>query len=263
MRRPAPGQGGAEGRDWEDAGSYAWLLGVERSGFAWEWLRRRADFREAALEALASDRPSGRSGEDGARAWHLHAFPDPRLCAIDARPVWAASAYPWVVRAIARRSPPDADCLALDRLGGLAKIVRSSRAQHLLLSDGRRGIRLDVGGAALAGGPALLSFEIAGIDALDRPLLVLRRLRSLVATGRFRPSLHPPFRQAQRQVNLLRTFDALQAGASHADIASAILVTWLERRRWRIHSPSLRSQAQRLAQAARRMAAGGLWRLLD
>jgi hypothetical protein len=249
--------------NWEDAATYAMLLDVERPGFAWEWLRRRADFREAAFRAIARNGARGSSSEDETRIWHLHRFEDPRLCSIEARPVWAASAHAWVVSAIARRTRLDADCLDLGQLGRLGKLVRSSRWQHLLLSDGRRGIRLDVAGAALAGGPARLSFDIAGIDGLGRPLLVLRRLRSLVANGRFCPSLHARFAQAHRQVKLLRAFDALQAGAGHADIASAILAPRLERRRWRVHSPSLRSQAQRLARAARRMADGGFWDLLD
>jgi hypothetical protein len=266
LNRPALAHADCPGiPDWQDAASYDKLLGIERPGFAWEWLRRRADFRKAAFRAIAKAAPAGPpggAGGDGARAWHLHAFEDPRLCSIDARPVWAASAHLWVVKAFARRSRFDGDCIALEQLGQLGKLVHSSKSQHLLLSDGFRGIRLDVRGAALAAGPARLSFEIGGIEGLDRPLLVLRRLRCLLGKGRFCSSLHPQFRQAQRQVKLLRTFDALQAGASHADIAS-ILAGKLERRRWRIHSPSLRSQAQRLARTARRLADGGFWNLLE
>jgi hypothetical protein len=47
------------------------------------------------------------------------------------------------------------------------------------------------------------------------------------------------------------------------DIAQLLLRHSLERSRWRIHSPSIRSQAQRLVAAAGQMSAGGFWRLLE
>jgi len=108
-----------------------------------------------------------------------------------------------------------------------------------------------------------LSYELAGIEALERPLLVLRRLRALAISGRFRPSLHARICRAHRLVQLLRTHDALQAGAGQVDIAQLLLRHNLERSRWRIHSPSIRSQAQRLVAAAGQMSAGGFWRLLE
>lgn len=249
--------------DWTDAGAYAVLLGFERSGFAWEWLRRQPEFREEALSAIAHGSISARTREDRALEWRLHAFEDPRLQAPNARPIWAASGHNWVIGATAERSAPGEDSFALDQFASLARIVVSDGAQRLLLSDGYRSIRVDVTGAPLTSSPVRLSFELAGIRSLERPLLVLRRLRSLALRGRFAASLHPPVAQARRLVTSLRAFDALQAGASHSDIAAGILSSNLDRRRWRVHSPSLRLRAQRLAQGARRMADGQFWHLLD
>lgn len=249
--------------DWTDAAGYAPLLELEGAGFAWEWLRRQPEYETAARRAL--DR--GEMGQDledrSAVAWNLHAFEDPRLAAQDARPVWTAAAHPWVVRATAERSSAGEDALDLERLGPLATHVRSRSEERLLLSDGRRSLRLDLRGGGIGRSRVHLSYELAGVEALERPLLVLRRLRALAASGRFRLSLHPGVRRAHRLVQLLRTHDALQVGASQADIAQVLLRPGLEHSRWRIHSPSIRSQAQRLAFAARQMSAGGFWRLLE
>jgi hypothetical protein len=61
---------------------------------------------------------------------------------------------------------------------------------------------------------------------------------------------------------LLRAFDALAAGASQRDIAQILLSASAGLPSWRVMSPSLRSQAQRLTRSARTMAAGSFWALL-
>jgi hypothetical protein len=248
--------------DWTDAAGYNPLLEVERAGFAWEWLRRQPEYETAARRAL--DRgETGQGLEDKrALAWNLHAFEDPDIAAPEARPVWTAAAHPWVVRATAERSSASEDALGLERLGPFATLVRSRGEEQLLLSDGCRSLRLDLRGGGIGRSRVHLSYDLAGIEALERPLLVLRRLCALVISGRFRPSLHPKVRRAHRLVQLLRTHDALQAGAGQVDIAQMLLRHSLERSRWRIHSPSIRSQAQRLVTAARLMSAGGFWLLL-
>lgn len=249
--------------DWTDAAAYAPLLQVERAGFAWEWLRRGADYERAARHALDRCWSSHPVEEERALAWNLHAFEDPDLAAPEARPVWAAVAHPWVVQATAQPSSAEEDVLDLERLGALATIVTSTGWERLLLSDGCRSIRLDLRGSRIARLPVQLSYELAGIERLERPLLILRRLRALAISGRFRASLYPRFCRAQRLVQLLRAHDALRSGANQAEIAQVLLRLSLERTRWRIHSPSIRSRAQRLVALAKQMERGGFWRLLD
>lgn len=249
--------------DWTNASAYFPLLGLEHAGFAWEWLRRQPEYEAAARRALDRGEIGQRWEDKSALAWNLHAFEDPDCSAPEARPVWTAAAHPWVVRASVERSSADEDVLDLERLGPLASLVPSPVGERLLLSDGYRSVRLDLRGSPIGCSPVRLTFELTGIEALDRPLLVLRRLRAIAVSGRFRPSLHPRVRRAHRLVQLLRTHDALLSGAGQADIAQVLLRQCLERSRWRIHSPSIRSQAQRLVGAARQMEKGGFWRLLE
>lgn len=247
--------------DWSEARAYEQLLEVEKPALAWEWLRRDPRYREAAFES-GEGGGRGASSEVSALDWGLNAFEDPRLAAPLARPIWAAPGHGWIVRAIATRSRDGEDVLDLNELAGFARLARSGAAQHLLLSDGRRSIRLDVTGDDLEASPVRLSYLLRGLEDLARPLLVLERLRSLILQKRFVSSLYPPVRRARREVMLLRAFDAIGSGASQADMAELLLSRRFERRSWRIHSPSLRSQAQRLARASREMASGGFWDLL-
>jgi hypothetical protein len=133
----------------------------------------------------------------------------------------------------------------------------------LLLSDGYRSIRLDLRGDSIRDSPVRLSYELAGIEALQRPLIVLRRLRSFAAEGRFVASLHPPPQRASRVIQLLRAYDAIHVGARQIDVAEVLSRSGLEWGRWRVHSPSVRSRAQRLARAAKHMAKSQFWALLD
>ena len=152
--------------------------------------------------------------------------------------------------------------LDLGRLGDKARLVSSAgRGEHLLLSDGLRTIRVDVEAGSLAR-RMRLRYRIEGIVSAERPLLTLRRLVAFLTEGRFSRQLHPGEAKARRWILLLRAFDALTAGADQRAIAEVLLSKEAGEPRWRSRAPSLRSQAQRLARDARRMAAGGYRDLL-
>lgn len=236
--------------DWRDAEAYAPLLDVGRPGFAWEWLRRDPRYREAAAGAK-------RSEATGAALWGLHAFERPDRDAIEARPVWRREVLPSVLEASAVDEGAADERLEICRLGRFATVVRGpDGAEHLLLSDGRRGVRLDILSGTVGAGPVLLRYRLAGMSGVQPPLLALRQLVALWSAGRFSRILHPRERKAARWILLLRAHDGLATGASQRDIAAALLGREAAERRWRIDASSLRSQAQRLVRGARRMAAG-------
>jgi hypothetical protein len=250
--------------DWRDAGAYADLLSVERAGLAWEWLRRRSDYRQCWQDlgaAACADRfPGRRSAAPG--QWGLHAFADPARAAPAARPVWRADRHPLVLAAVAAAARDDRDAFLLERFGQLATLVRAPGIEHVLISDGFRTIRLDVAGDSLARGPVRLCFAISGPRGAAPKVLVLRRLLHLAETGHFSRGLHRPDTRARRHVLLIRASDALEAGASQREIAAALLGPAPAATNWRIEAPSLRSQAQRLVRGARTMASEGWLDLL-
>lgn len=251
--------------DWKDGSAYQLLLQAERSAFAWEWLRRQADYRAAVLELIGSRAGSESAvpaNEPSAHRWGLHRFEDPDLPVPLAKPMWCTSVFRYVLGAAAEPSTGDEDAFILDRFAHLATTVRTRDGESLLLSDGLHSVRLDLRGASLEQGPVRLRYDLEGFVALDAPLLVVRRLRALVAARRFSRSLHPLERKAGRFILVLRTFDALQAGASQREIAAELLSAGAARERWRVEAPSLRSQVQRLVREARTMACGRYAQLL-
>lgn len=252
--------------EWRDWRAYAPLLQAERAAFAWEWLRRDPIFRAEALEAVSARRSAGKHEigvEAKAARWGLHAFEDPRLAVPDARPVWTAGRHPFVLNAVAEPCFPGPDAFELGRFARLATLIHGRWSKPLLLSDGIRGIRLDVCGSSLSSGAVQLKYELRGIASARPQLLVLQRLLALLRTQGFSPGLQPAERRASRFVLLLRTYDALQDGADQRTIAAELLSRGALEKRWRVNSPSLRSQAQRLVQSAISAAAGGFWDLLQ
>lgn len=251
--------------DWTDASAYSPLLSADRSLFAWEWLRRMPAYREAAAPSALQgwDLSATVIGDERAARWGLHAFERPELAGPGARPIWKREVYPSVLVARAADEGEAQDRFDLERFGACATVVRSrSGAEHVLLSDRGRTLRLDILSGTLCDGPVLLRFELAGMRSVLRPLLTLRQLVALWRGGRFSRALHPPEVRAGRWILLLRTHDALAAGADQREIAARLLDAEAAGPRWRVQASALRSRAQRLVREARKMAAGGYLSLL-
>lgn len=250
----------ADWPDWRDAEAYRALLGVNRALLAWEWLRRDPFYRGAAAAA------EGRGGKGGHEVrperWGLLQFEPPDRPAPDARPIWSASVYPYVLpcRAEPCTDPDDSlDLGAMEPL--LTRIVRPAGRQHLLICDGRRYLRLDLepGGESRR---VLLHYRLAGCASAERPLMTLRRLIGFCRTGGFPRGLYRDEARAARWILQLRAHDALREGCDQREIASVLLSRSAAVPRWRSQAPSLRSQVQRLVRDARVMAGGGFRTLL-
>ncbi len=234
--------------NWRSNETYAPLLNVDRQSFAWEWLRRNERYREAweTHDALGKG--------EAARAFGLVALADPSLPATKARPIWRAEVDQSVLIAeiIDIDAPPlqGLDLLAVASL--VTMEVDTNNDEHVLLSDGKASIRLDIVHGTLLGGRALLRYDLWGALRLRAPINSLRRLVALIVTGRFAASLSPPERLAARWVLELRVADALADGASHSEIARNLFQSLASKRNWRDDGDSMRSRVQRLARTARR-----------
>jgi hypothetical protein len=209
----------------------------------------------------ARERSGRRGAGDGAARWGLHRFEDPALAAPDARPLWTAAAFAPVLAAAARRASGPA-AIDLSALGDLLTGHIEQGIDHLLLSDGWQLLRVDLAGADPRGGAVALRLALPGPPALGPLVLAMRRLEALLRLGRFVASLHPPEPRSARRLQVLRTADALAAGASQRGIARILLRGDVDAPGWRDEHPDLRLKAQRLVRDTRRMLAGGYTVLL-
>jgi hypothetical protein len=247
--------------DWRDADGYAALLDAAPEALAWEWLRRDPLYRAASIGRPSTGGASRELIADPAASrWGLLAFEDPGRPAGQARPVWRREALAGVLLADATASGDASERFNLARFAGLATVVRSlSGAEHVLLSDGVAGLRLDILSGSLVAGPACLSYRLAGLSGLRAPLATLSALVRLWQVGRLAPA--SPGERNRRRVLLLRAADGLGQGATQRELAAVLLGREAALARWRSEVPSLRSRAQRLVAGARTMAGGG-WRAL-
>ena len=246
--------------DWRDPAAYSPLLDADRSLFAWEWLRRDCAYRAAAAAAALS--PDGRLHSPRPERSGLIAFEPPDRTVPNTRPMWRVDVHPYVLAVEACPADAAADGFALEPLRQLATIHEDEEGEHLLLSDGLRMVRLDGRRGSLTGGPVGLHYLIQGLASAEPPLLTLRRFLALCRSGRFSRPLHPCEARARRWVLMLRTADALAAGADQREIAHVLLSRSVAEPGWRSREPSIRSQVQRLVRSARRMAGGGYRELL-
>lgn len=137
-----------------------------------------------------------------------------------------------------------------------ATVLRSGDGERLTLSNGISRISLHLIEGSVLAGPVALRFVI---DDARAPMQVrtLLRLRALRERGAFGAWLHRPEPRARRWIHQLRAVDALVAGASDRDIASALFGSARVTLEWSDRDGSLRSAVRRLIAAARRNLAGG------
>lgn len=247
--------------DWRDRSAYDALLGQDRSGWAWEWLRRDPAYRRPAMRRLAAFGTSPVS-DAGAARWGLHRFEDPRKGAAGARPIWKAQLLPRVVM-LAASPATGPDSFDLERFRDLATLAAGEcGGEHWLIADGRRSLRLDVTSGTLLRGPVHLTCSLAGFRSLEAKIGGLEQFLELWRTGQLRRRGELTRARAARLARSLRVRDALAAGATQRDIAEALFDPSVRHTRWRIEQPTVRLQVQRLVRSARTMVAGGYQHIL-
>lgn len=249
MRRPrdvAPRTPVSDFANWAQDRPYAALKKADRNAFAWEWLRRTTAYREAwaqhELDAYAQSR---------AHQFGLERLEDPDIGAPFARILWTAAIDPAVIQAVVIDPfAAEADQVDLRLLSHLVTLfVDSNDIEHILLSDGVRGLRIDVIDGTLIGCPSALAYALQGLSQLRGPIAALNRLAVLVMQGRFENQSDAGRRD--RWILELRVADALGSGASYQQIARGIFGELIPDRQWRGADSSYRYRVQRLVRIAR------------
>lgn len=244
VRNAAPRAG------WRSGAPYAYLLGVERSLFAWEWLRRTTAYRHS----WAAHR--GASFDRQARAAHgfgLVSLIAPDLAGPEARPVWLVSRDPHVLAAhVAAGSADDRDLLDIRQLAANAIVAfDDDDAEHWRFEVRGKTVRIDVRDGTLLGGPTLLRFELVGLALLQPKLAPLDRLVRATLSDEGGSSVPRRESRAARWIEELRTADALADGATQQEIARSLYPQALPASGWRGAGDSYRLRIQRLVRTAR------------
>ena len=224
--------------DWQDTAGYAWLDECGRTAFAWEWLRRRADYA---------------AGDDKiARHFGLHRWEGPNRDARAARPLWRVDVDSFVLTGVARSCPDGRGNFEPAQLGEPATVIDADTGERWLFGNAARGLRLDIGDGTLRDGPVALTVHLSRF--YPPSLIALDRLIALARDGGWRRGHFPAERRARRWALVLRVHDAFDAGARQRDIADCLFGT-SGIAHWRLEAAPVRRRTQRLVEAARRAAA--------
>jgi hypothetical protein len=240
---PTPGTAWARRLD-----DYAYSRMLDRPGWAWEFLRRNANYcgdydENAAFDQLENffvngiqcHRPDQRSS--AAEDWGLVAFACPRRFAETANVFWHPD--------VSSRIVP-CDCAPIDgwkgaafdllTLSGRRQLLIADNAEYLVVQRGCRSARLVAHGRSLLSGPVRATFHIEGLDRAGRVAETLRTLASFTEAGR---TEIPEFGQSESQLHdYLIALDGHLEGRSYRDIAQVlygadrVAETWSEETRF-------------------------------
>lgn len=117
----------------------------------------------------------------------------------------------------------DPDALDLFALPVSVAIFDDGEAEHVLIADGLRHLRLQLHGARISRGPVRLSFAVPSLRHIPPKVLLLRRLSALWRLHRLPRPLFPVDPVVMRWVRALQALDARQAGAGQREIVIAVL----------------------------------------
>jgi hypothetical protein len=180
-----------------------------------------------------------------------------------ARVFWSAEFDPTVLTAQAERVDKSSAGIDFARLSDFTALLTGQIGQeHLLLSDGRQWLRIDILSGSVRRGPVKLHFLASEPDQIRQMACSAAILSGLFAHSRF-PPLPPQHRSfVRRQIDCLRVYDALLANASQREIAIGLFGYDRVLAQWHGPSDAMRSQIRRLCKSARALAAGGYKALL-
>jgi hypothetical protein len=235
--------------DWRDESAYLSLVGADPSAFAWEWLRRTPAYQAN----WRSERASPEDRRLIARRFGLEDLENPSNAIPWARPVWSRAVLGSVLTAhVADIRAPRSERVDLRLLAPLVTIVIGhNETEHVLFSDGRRFLRVDVVEGTLIGCPSSLTYLLRGLTRLQGPIGSLDRLARLVRARSFEEEKPTASMRQHRWIQELRVADALSIGCDQQSIARGMFGSLVPETRWRVDSPSVRRQVQRLVATAR------------
>jgi hypothetical protein len=187
--------------------------------------------------------------------WGLLFGEAPDIDGAHARLIWSAGVDPFVLKVEARCSGIGFD---LRRVAQFATVVIDEQShEHVVLSNGKQRIRIDVEVGTMLNGPVTL--KIICNTPMDAPTATntLSRASLLWRLGRMPDTGRKADQKTQRLIAALRVYDALASGASRQHIARALFGDDRVAKEWYSTSDAMRSTVKRLVRLSNHLAAGG------
>jgi hypothetical protein len=240
---------------WRASAAYLYVLQLDASSLAWEYLRRNPDYQRLW-------RTPERNGE-AAAPWGLSLMEDPELDARAADPLWRCA--PAVVIELAARENDacgDGQRFSLWALPGRRALAHDGRRLVVSLAHGTRRMRIALApdiedgqaSAYLVAADRYLRQRLRTVAEQAAWLLGPRRASTL-------PTLRCPDRRALAHMRSLQALDGRSAGASQRAVASALFGAGRVADNWDADS-EVRAQTRHLIRRGGALMRGGYRDLL-
>ncbi|MDN7754719.1 DUF2285 domain-containing protein [Burkholderia gladioli] len=241
---------------WYPTAAYLYVLHLDGSALAWEYLRRHPDYR---LDWLRSRQPPG-----AAHAWGLRLLEDPALDARDAHPDWFPDPVGMLQLYPDADPPPAADTFAFWRIPGHKYLVYDGK--RLVLTAAWPGCRVRFALAlGLADGMAYLYAIRAGAASAKSYRAITTELDMLATADATMPAgvaRTRPKPAALLELHTLQALDAALAGASLRETAEGLFGAEAVAAGWYADG-GLRSRVRRLVRRGQSLMRGGYRRLVQ
>ncbi|MGH1421599.1 MAG: transcriptional regulator domain-containing protein [Hyphomonas sp.] len=254
-------------------GHYDYLSALSPDRWAWEYLRRNADFRrDAAL--IAEDNVSERTvprfpsvrilrprvSQSLAERWGLVFMPDPEKCGLEADAVWSHYVFPGQVEVNCTPRKPDQTCDIWQRVNGnctLTHVTDLSAREYLLARGTDCVIQIRCTGMSLLSiEPVRMKLQISDMAAIEKKLMAQKALANLAHS---KPDVDDARWTKTSYIlrNGLIVLDCQGLGMKQREIAALIYGEEAVAADWGDDSSALRSQLRYVIRKAEGLRDGG------
>lgn len=236
-----------ESDHWHAGAAYLYVLHLDGSALAWEYLRRHPNYRR--------DWRRRRRDPAAAQRWGLRLLEDPALDARDAHPIWfpdhdgVVQLYPDV------DPPPDAQRFAFWRIPGRKHLVHDGQRLVLMVRWAGCCIRLAFA-PGFEDGMAYAYAVRAASDQCLRCRALADELDKLAATASVALARPRPSAPALLELHTLQALDGVLAGASLRNVADVLFGAQAVTDDWHADG-ALRARVRRLVRRGQTLMRGG------
>ena len=251
---------------------YVHTRSLDRPGWAWEFLRRNADYnRECGEHGIGTQHEAInakgihcfqlKQRSTAAEAWGLVAFETPQHAALEANVFWHPDTTKRIVRCTAMASAKPAEGgFDLGSLCGRRSLLIADDAEFAVVQGWQRSARLMSRGQSLLSGPSHVTFHIEGLDRVGPVSEALQVLASFKDKS---PRLELEFGQTGLRLReCLAALDGHLEGRSYRDIAQVLYGKDRVAETWTSDTRFMKDKVRRAVERGVELMNGGYRKLL-
>jgi hypothetical protein len=261
------------GTAWEcSLDDYAFACGFDHAAWAWEFLRRDADYKRdyrasRAGHPLPIIHNSGavvvrlRRRVLDAEKWGLHCFANPQKSAHAAHVFWLANCAKNAINCTLRViNDNEVGALSLASFAGQKRVLVTPNDEVVVIADQHISASMVVKNATFLIGESAVTFEILDLEDSARTMDGIRALRCLRTNANAALAVQPRF--SSKYLNYLIALDGHLAGRSYRDIAEVLYGADRIGAYWTDDSRGYKSKVRRAVERGITLMSGGYRELL-